>query len=151
MIARMGRMRPQSFAKTEDVSLTDIDVITDAVFCGLMFVTMWLIVKIIQMNPSLHAGTLGMPVTSRTMKPETPKTIIKTATIPAQKDMKGGGFVAIMENVLTRNILVMGMTIVEMVQMNKIVRSLHVSLGFVLSDARSRNTFEEKELPGRVD
>ena len=80
-----------------------------------------------------------------------PKTIIKTATIPAQKDTKGGGFVAIMENVLTRNILVTGMTIVEMVQMNKIVRSLHVSLGFVHSDARSKNTFEEKELPGRVD
>ena len=92
-----------------------------------------------------------MLVTLKTMTPETPKATIKTGTIPAQKDMKGGGFVAIMENVLTRNILVMGMTIVEMVQMNKIVRSLHVSLGFVLSDARSKNTFEEKELPGRVD
>ena len=51
MIARMGRMRPKSFAKTEDVSLTDIDVITDAAFCGPMSVTMWLIVKIIQTNP----------------------------------------------------------------------------------------------------
>ena len=100
-IVQMGLMRMKYCVNTEDVSLIDIDVITDAVFCGPMFVTMWLIVKIIQMNPSLHAGTPGMPVTSRTMKPETPKTIIKTATIPAQKDMKGEGFVAIMENVLT--------------------------------------------------
>ena len=38
--------------------------------------------------------------------------------------MRGGGFVAIMENVLTRNILVMGMTIVEMVQMNQTLADL---------------------------